>query len=272
MPTSIFAPGDRLLGERPLVELERGGEAGVELGPVVGLRHADRRAHVRRLHEAGEAELGLDPVAERGRVVAVVEGQPAGGGEPGRRERGLDRDLVHRQRRAEDPRADVRQVGELEEALDGAVLPVGAVEERHDDVDVGGAGGVGRAGVEGHQRGLGRVGRLGHRRAFDLERVGEAGRAGFERGGGLPGEEPAAVGVDRDRDDVVAGRVEGLGDRDRGDSGHVVLGGPAAEEQQDASSWRHVTCSTARIPRPMMNRPSRPQNSSRRPRMDRRYW
>ena len=39
-------------------------------------------------------------------------------------------------RRPDHARADVRQVGELEQALHGAVLPVGTVEQREHDVDV----------------------------------------------------------------------------------------------------------------------------------------
>ena len=44
--------------------------------------------------------------------------------------------LVHGGGGAEDAGADVGDVGELEEALDGAVLAEGAVEDGEDDVDV----------------------------------------------------------------------------------------------------------------------------------------
>ncbi len=52
------------------------------------------------------------------------------------RERALHHDLVHRDRRTEDPGPDVREVGELEETLHRAVLPVGTVQQREHDVDV----------------------------------------------------------------------------------------------------------------------------------------
>ena len=56
--------------------------------------------------------------------------------QPGSRERALHRHLVHRDRGADHARADVRQVGELEQALHGAVLAVGTVQQRQHDVDV----------------------------------------------------------------------------------------------------------------------------------------
>jgi hypothetical protein len=51
-------------------------------------------------------------------------------------EQSLRRDLVHRDRGAEHARADVRQVGQLEQPLHGAVLAVRSVQQRQHDVDV----------------------------------------------------------------------------------------------------------------------------------------
>src|SRR5688572_8897534 len=42
---------------------------------------------------------------------------------------------VHADRRGQHAAADVGQVGELEQALDGAVLAVGTVQDREDDVE-----------------------------------------------------------------------------------------------------------------------------------------
>jgi hypothetical protein len=54
--------------------------------------------------------------------------------------------LVHGHGRGHDAGADVREVGEFEQALHGAVFTEGAVEDREDDVDAGvGAGGGGWA-------------------------------------------------------------------------------------------------------------------------------
>ena len=44
--------------------------------------------------------------------------------------------LVHRRSRGEHPGADVRDAGQLEQALDGPVLAVRAVQDREHDVDV----------------------------------------------------------------------------------------------------------------------------------------
>ena len=46
-------------------------------GAIARLRHADRRAHVRRLHEARQPELGLDPIGELGDVVRVAQREVA---------------------------------------------------------------------------------------------------------------------------------------------------------------------------------------------------
>ena len=49
---------------------------------------------------------------------------------------GLEEILVHAQSRGGDPCADVRDARELEQALDGAVLAEGAVQDRQHDVDL----------------------------------------------------------------------------------------------------------------------------------------
>ena len=55
--------------------------------------------------------------------------------------------FVHARGRTEDARADVGNVGEFEQALDGAVLAEGAVQHGEDDVDVDGAVAGARASV-----------------------------------------------------------------------------------------------------------------------------
>ncbi len=68
--------------------------------------------------------------------MAVAELDRARVRQTGGRERALHHHLVHRDRRADDARPHVRQVGQLEQALHGAVLAVGAVQQREHDVDV----------------------------------------------------------------------------------------------------------------------------------------
>jgi hypothetical protein len=50
-------------------------------------------------------------------------------------EEGLHGGLVHADGRGQHPGADIRQIGQLEEPLDGAVLAVGAVEHDHHHVE-----------------------------------------------------------------------------------------------------------------------------------------
>ena len=54
---------------------------------------------------------------------------------PASRKSGLHDRLVHADRRGEHAGADVGQVGQLEQPLDGAVLAVRAVQDREDDVE-----------------------------------------------------------------------------------------------------------------------------------------
>ena len=71
--------------------------------------------------------IGAPLGAEQGDVRGL--GQAGGGEEP------LHGVLVHGGGGAEDAGADVGDVGEFEEALDGAVFAEGAVEDGEDDVE-----------------------------------------------------------------------------------------------------------------------------------------
>src|SRR5256712_848188 len=117
---------------------------------VADLADPDRRAEIRRLDEAGEAEglrdpardaLGRPPPFVTGHHEVLDDGQAVG------LEHRLHRRLVHPDRGGEHARADVGQVGELEDALDRAVLAVRAVEHDDDDVEVAHLGGETPRGV-----------------------------------------------------------------------------------------------------------------------------
>ena len=120
------------------------------------------------------------------------------------------------------PEPDVRQVGQLEQALDRAVLAVRAVQQREHDVDAE------PAAARPARTTLAEVARA--RRALDVERGGQRGGSRAISSRAASAEQPLAVGRDRDRHDLVPLRVERPGDRDRGHARHVVLGGAAAEE------------------------------------------
>ena len=108
-----------------------------ELLDVVGLGHADRRAHVRRLDEARQAELGRPARPGRPGVISVLAQRPERGlGDAVGGEHLLGHRLVHRQRRAEHAGPDVGGVGQLEQPLHGAVLAHRAVQQRQHDGDL----------------------------------------------------------------------------------------------------------------------------------------
>ena len=83
----------------------------------------------------GQPELALDRVGERGAVLAVAQHEVVRLRQAARGERALHHHLVHADRGADDPGAHVRQVGQLEQPLDGAVLAVRTVQQREHDVD-----------------------------------------------------------------------------------------------------------------------------------------
>lgn len=156
--------------------------------------------------------------------------QPEGGEDP------LHVLLVLSDGGGEDTRADVRDAGQFQETLEGAVLAVGAVQDGEDHVDV----------AEG----------LRHRAGLAVEDLAVAGGDGEDDGalaglgervdvgdgalgdrhprGLVGGEHPAALGGDADGQDVVPGAVDGAQDGAAGDHGDAVLGAAPAEDDGDA--------------------------------------
>src|SRR4029079_13459646 len=154
--------------------------------------------------EGGIAERVLRPLADPQRDVARDRDAAVA-------HHGLEDVLVHRQRRAEDARADVGHPRELEQALHRAVLAERPVQDRKDDVALA-------------ERG-------GHLRSGHRERLGDRAVARPEL--------PAPVAPDLDRHGLVALRVERVdqgpcrGERD------LVLRRPSAEQHRDADPVAH---------------------------------
>src|SRR5437899_269405 len=149
--------------------------------------------------------------------------------------------------------ADVGQVGELEEALDRAVLPVRAVEHDDDDVEVAHLGGEAPSGLgpgEARRRGaVDGVGAVGQR-LLDLAGAVVRGRRdarlGGERPQGVAAHDPAPVAGDPDRHHGVTARLERRDDRGRRRAGDLVLPRPAAEDDAHAQA-RHARYRVAMI-------------------------
>ena len=221
--------------------LPRLGDRGVEvLGPL-DLADAEGRAGPRGLHEqrpavlrgevghlaAGGARVLLPLARPDHRVRADL--QPEGG------EDALHVLLVHADGGREHARADVGDTGEFEQALQGAVLAVGAVQHREDDVDL--------AECLGHGAGLGvdhlaaaRVHRQQHRALLVGDLLDRGHPALFDGHplGLVRGQRPAALAGDADRQDVVLVAVDGPQHAGRGHHGHAVLGAAPAEDDGDA--------------------------------------
>ena len=185
-------------------------EGQLDGGPELVLRAClgdpDRRAETSGLDEDGVTERVLRPLALPQRDVA-------GDRDAAVAHHRLEDVLVHRERRPEHPGADVRDPGQLEQALDGAVLAEGPVENREDDIHV----------TEGGRH-------LGGRHGQRL------------RDGAVTGAElPAPVAPDLDGDRVVALGIQGVEHGAGGGDGDLVLGAAAAHEHGHAHAAAHGT-------------------------------
>ena len=101
----------------------------LELRVVVGFRDPDRGAEPSRLDEHGVAERVLD-------LVAVAQRDVARHRDPMVAEHRLEQVLVHAEGRCCNSGADVGDAGQLEQALDGAVLAERPVQDWDHHVDV----------------------------------------------------------------------------------------------------------------------------------------
>ena len=230
-----LAAGDGLLDDDPLVVRQGVVDGVAQLLDVVGLGHPDRRAHVRRLDEARQAELGGQRAGQAGGDLGLAQRPVAALRDAVGGEHLLGHRLVHRQRRAEHAGSDVGGVGELEQPLHGAVLAHRAVQQGQHDGDL----------VVGVRRPSRRGDHVGHRdrRTGGVEPVGKRAGTGGEGGLGGLAERPVAVGRDADRRDPVLRRVDRRQHVGRRDAADVVLGGLAAVEhdEMDAAHRRNGT-------------------------------
>jgi hypothetical protein len=121
----------------------------------------------------------------------------------------LEEGLVHAQGRGEHAAADVGEAEHLEQALEGAVLAVRAVQDREHEV-----------GAEGQEV------------AHGLAVADDAGERDLGRAG-----PPAAVAADAEEDGGVTRAVEGREHLGRAAERDLVLRAAAAEDEEEALGW-----------------------------------
>ena len=147
-----LSPRREDLDEGDLVDLPRCGDRLRDVGsrcPAGEAGDADGRAVRARLHDERVAELSQRALRfDRGAPRAAPRVDRPRDGEPGVREEDLGGALVHRERAREHARADVRQIEDLEQPLERAVLPHRAVRDGKHDIEAARAERVGQVGVE----------------------------------------------------------------------------------------------------------------------------
>jgi hypothetical protein len=162
-------------------------------------------------------------------------------GQPRGRQQRLHVALVHRRSRGEDPGADVGDAGELQQALQGAVLTIGTVQQRQHDVDLTELLWH-LAGLLHGEASLGGIAAEHHRgsRLLDLRQraTGDGELLRF-----VGGEHPAPVTGDADRDDVVGAAIDRGKHTARGHARDGVLGASAAED--NGHPWSAARCGLA---------------------------
>ena len=259
---------DALLDEDAVVVAEGDIKSRIEVGPVLDFGDAYGRAAVGGFDEEGKRKRGAAggesrprpcrPLASRGATfgrgrrdilsaretlalpkrgetprappLPGTQHEEARGGNARVAQEGLEDRLVHADGGAGDAGAHVGDPEELEEALEDAVLAGGAVNDRDDDV------GARRTDLRRHESLLGRRRRGGLGQA---ELLGN--RARGEQPARLCRRKEAPVRADRQRDNLVARRVERPGDRARGDARDLSLDGTATEEDDDLQAAHSVT-------------------------------
>ena len=162
----------------------------------------------------------------------------------------LEHDLVHGHGAGHHPGPGVRDAGQLQEALQRAVLAERAVDHQERDIDRLGQGTQRGAWRQGVRLGDDRQGRCallqvrGMRgRGVDAQQAGQAGRPQLR--GRACRQMPAPLAVDVDQVRLVALAVDGAQHRFGGRDAHLVLGRLAAGEDADPQAPAHACPSGA---------------------------
>jgi hypothetical protein len=242
--TALDLPAlDRRLNDHLGVVFPGGLDRGLQLRLGIDTGDAHAGTGPRRLDEHRPAELFdlvHDPLALPP-PAAVADHDVRPDRESGALPDGLHEALVHAGGAGEDPRAHVADPGELEQALDRAVLAVRAVQQRQHHVDV--------AERPGHLAGL-----HDDEIASRAERKDEGQAVAAHLGQVTPldreplagDQDPPAVTGDAHRDDLVAILVDRRHDTARGEAGDRMLRAAAAENDGDTDLAHASTSSRLR--------------------------
>ena len=187
----------------------------------------DGGSQVGRFHEAGVAQLGRHLLLQPPSTIPPVvpfDGQEGSGRQSLLLEQALHYVLVHGDGGTQHAGAHVGDIGQLKQALDGAVFSEGTVKHREDHVDRSLWSHPGAVSLELNQ--LARGGRLGGKEHVPplLQDLGEIPFQKSRIG------TPAALLGDANRDDVVLGAIDGCQNRCRRLQRDFMLSGFAAEE------------------------------------------
>jgi len=216
---------DGLLHQGFAVVVEGVGQAVGQAVSRAGLDGANTATAVRGLDKAGIAQLALYLANDGGHFVLPLRpGDDDGGGHGKARlaEDHLLEGLVHAEGAGGHTGPHVGNAHHLQEPLEGAVLTVGAVHQRKQDIQLveDGQGPAGEAAARVLLQALSAGRQAGH--AFTPD----GGQGGLRLAGG----EPGALLGDADRHRLEAILIDGGHHPLGGDNGHFMLGGAAAEE------------------------------------------
>ena len=217
------------------IHLTGGPNGGGQVLGAVDLADTQGGAGAGGLDEQGVGQGGAR-LKDGGRVVVPCAGgdhHVRGGGDARGVQEHLGDLLVHAGGTGQHPAAHVGQAHHLQQALDGAVLPVGAVQQGQDDVD--GPQQVRAGGGDGAQRPAARAhGQLAasQARGRDLHR--RLVPAQLQGCGVVVHQDPLALPGHANGQDVVAPAVNGGQDPGGGGAGDGVLPAAAPEDDGDA--------------------------------------
>src|SRR5438067_1050476 len=228
---------DRLLDQDRAVVVESALDTALELERRAALRNPDARPQVRRLREGRKADRVLRAAQNRLRVareLGLAHRDPRRDGDARVREHRLLQRLVHTERAGGDAGSDVGHPQRLEQALNGAVLSAGTVQQ--DEHEVHGA----RRAFATRRQHLSTLAQDDRASVPDLR---QRALGGSQLAGRAGGQQPLPRLRYRDREDVVLVLIDGRQHAARADDADFVLGRRTTVQNCDAELDHGRACS-----------------------------